>query len=149
MTHATRGGECRQEGGECGYYHLHRKLNKALLRHRLSIHVAAVAASVASGVAASSVLRAILAVLNLAAVARGHTLQHVAVLVETGNLNRGILQLVLHVRVGSEDDAAHANQVGLYVLQILYRLRTVSFLICYFSAKVGDPAEYTKRFQVV
>ena len=35
-THATRGGECRQEGGERGYYHLHRKLNQALLRHNFS-----------------------------------------------------------------------------------------------------------------
>ena len=38
-----------------------------------------------------------------AAVAAGHALQHVAVLVETGDLDRGVLQLVLHVRVGGEE----------------------------------------------
>ena len=33
VTHTRRGGEGRQEGGECGYYHLHRNLNQALLLH--------------------------------------------------------------------------------------------------------------------
>ena len=36
MTHATRGGDCRQEGGERGYYNLHRNLNQTLLCHTLS-----------------------------------------------------------------------------------------------------------------
>ena len=35
VAHATRGGECGQEGGERGYYHLHRNLNQALLLHCL------------------------------------------------------------------------------------------------------------------
>ena len=62
-----------------------------------------------------AVLRAVLTfvVLNFAAVAGGHALQHVAVLVEAGDLNRGVLHLVLHIHVGREDDAAHADQVGL------------------------------------
>ena len=36
MPHATRGGDCRQEGGERGYYNLHRNLNQTLLSHTLS-----------------------------------------------------------------------------------------------------------------
>ena len=35
VTHATRGREGGQEGGESGYYHLHRNLNQALLLHCL------------------------------------------------------------------------------------------------------------------
>ena len=31
VPHATRGGDGRQEGRECGYYHLHRNLNNSLL----------------------------------------------------------------------------------------------------------------------
>ncbi len=31
VTHAARGCDGRQEGRECGYYHLHRHLNDALL----------------------------------------------------------------------------------------------------------------------
>ena len=36
VAHATRSRECSQEGGECGYYHLHGNLNQALLLHCLS-----------------------------------------------------------------------------------------------------------------
>ena len=32
-AHATRSREGGEEGGERGYYHLHRKLNQAFLRH--------------------------------------------------------------------------------------------------------------------
>ena len=35
IPHATRGGECRDERRECGYYHLHRNLNDSLLTHTL------------------------------------------------------------------------------------------------------------------
>ena len=45
-------------------------------------------------------------VLHLAAVAGGYALQHFTVLVETGNLDRGVLQLVLQVNVGREDDTS-------------------------------------------
>ena len=31
VAHATRGRDGRQEGRECGYYHLHRYLNNSLL----------------------------------------------------------------------------------------------------------------------
>ena len=31
VSHATRGRDGRQEGRECGYYHLHRHLNDSLL----------------------------------------------------------------------------------------------------------------------
>ena len=47
---------------------------------------------------------AALVVLNLAAVARGHTLQHVTFLVETGDLNARVLQLILQVHIGSKYD---------------------------------------------
>ena len=30
VAHAARGGDGRQEGRECGYYHLHRNLNESL-----------------------------------------------------------------------------------------------------------------------
>ena len=115
-------------------------------RHRLIIPVVAtVAARVASGVVTirgirgirvrvvAAVLRrsvvpgfcrtVLLRVLDLAAVAAGHALQHVAVLVQAGDLDAGVLQLVLHVHVGGEDDAASANQVGLHVLQVSHCLR--------------------------
>mgnify|MGYP002626407438 CR=1 FL=1 len=44
------------------------------------------------------------------------------VLVETGNLNRGVLQLVLHVHVRCEDDAAYADEVCLHILQVCHSL---------------------------
>ena len=33
-AHAARGRDGRQEGRECGYYHLHRHLNDLALFHR-------------------------------------------------------------------------------------------------------------------
>ena len=33
IPHATRGRDGRQEGRECGYYHLHRNLNNPLLHN--------------------------------------------------------------------------------------------------------------------
>jgi len=38
MTHATGRGDGCQEGGECGYYYLHRNLNETLLFHN-SLHI--------------------------------------------------------------------------------------------------------------
>jgi hypothetical protein len=35
VAHATGGAQCRQEGCERGYYHLHRQLNDPLLLHTL------------------------------------------------------------------------------------------------------------------
>ena len=34
VAHATGGGECRQCGGECGYYHLRQQLQDTFLCHR-------------------------------------------------------------------------------------------------------------------
>ena len=34
-AHATRSGDGRQEGGERGYYNLHRNLNQSLLLHNI------------------------------------------------------------------------------------------------------------------
>ena len=47
-----------------------------------------------------------LVVLDLAAVAAGHALQHVTILVQAGDLDAGVLQLVLHVHVRRVDDTA-------------------------------------------
>ena len=33
VTHTARGRDGRQEGRECGYYHLHRYLNQSCLLH--------------------------------------------------------------------------------------------------------------------
>ena len=35
VAHATRRGDGRQEGGERGYYNLHRNLNQSLLLHNI------------------------------------------------------------------------------------------------------------------
>ena len=40
VAHAARGGDGRQEGRECGYYHLHRNLNNALLHTLLGFSYA-------------------------------------------------------------------------------------------------------------
>ena len=37
VTHATRGRDGREEGRECGYYHLHRNLNNSLLHIKQSM----------------------------------------------------------------------------------------------------------------
>ena len=37
VTHATRGRDGRQEGRECGYYHLHRHLNNPIRLHNSSL----------------------------------------------------------------------------------------------------------------
>ena len=79
-------------------------------------------ATLAATILRTAILILLLRILNLAAVAAGYALQHGAVFVETGNLDRGILQLVLHLHAGSKDDATNANQIGLHILQLLYRL---------------------------
>lgn len=33
-AHTARRTQCREEGRECSYYHLHRKLNNPLLLHK-------------------------------------------------------------------------------------------------------------------
>ena len=39
IAHAARGGDGRQEGRECGYYHLHRNLNDFLLHTLFRLNV--------------------------------------------------------------------------------------------------------------
>ena len=64
----------------------------------------------AAALAAVTTVLAVLVVLDIAAVAAGYALQHVAILVETGDLDGGILQLVLDVSAGGEHDAAGADE---------------------------------------
>ncbi len=104
-------------------FNVQRSMFNVLVLVHTSTGVTATASVVAAGVAsvdAALVItplaiwrgvggEAVLAVLDIAAVAGGDALQHVAVLVQTGDLDAGVLQLVLHVRVGGEDDAAHAT----------------------------------------
>ena len=39
LTHTTRGGQCRQECGERGYYHLHQQLNQSFLSHNYQLSI--------------------------------------------------------------------------------------------------------------
>ena len=61
-----------------------------------------------------------------ARVARSHTLHLLTVAVDTGDLDRGVLQLVLQIHVGSEDDAAGLDESGLHVLHFLNGFGTES-----------------------
>ena len=75
-----------------------------------------IATSVSAGIAA---VRWLVGILDIAAVTAGHTLQHFTILVQTGNLDAGILQLVLYVHVRGKDNATNTDQSSLYVLQVL------------------------------
>ena len=94
MSHTTRGCDGCQEGCESGYYHLHRYLNNTIRLHNfqsskfkvsilpqvVTTGIAVTALVLATAILRRSVLsvtrRSVLIVLNLAAVARGDTLQN-------------------------------------------------------------------------
>ena len=65
----------------------------------------------------------VLWVLDVAAVATGNTFHLLTVAVDTGNLDGGVLQLVLQCHRWGEDDAAGADEASLHVLNLIYRLR--------------------------
>ena len=64
----------------------------------------------------------VLIILHLCIVAGGYSLHLVAVAVVAGDDDAGVLQLVLQVGVGSEDDASAGNQTGLHLVYVLHRL---------------------------
>ena len=88
-----------------------------LVASTTAIATAAITTSVSTGITAA--VRWLVRILDIAAITAGHTLQHFAILVQAGNLDAGILQLVLYVHVRGKDDATNTDQSGLYVLQVL------------------------------
>ena len=76
MSHTRGRCDSRQEGRECGYYHLHRNLNQTILLHHFSLLVltssVVIAATTAGGSAlagaAALVLTAVLTGIGAAAV---------------------------------------------------------------------------------
>ena len=113
MSHATGGAQCGQSRSQNADDDLNHGLPSFLLHSfriqdsRFRLHstflaasrgasgiIARVATFVATGITASVLVLVFvltLVVLHITAVARGDALQHVAVLVETGDLNRGVL----------------------------------------------------------
>ena len=75
-----------------------------------------IATSVSAGI---TTVRWLVGILDIAAITAGHTLQHFAILVQAGNLDAGILQLVLNVHVRGKDNATNTDQSSLYILQVL------------------------------
>ena len=71
-------------------------------------------------------MRFSLRILDGAGVARSHPLHLLTVAVDTGDLDRGVLQLVLQIHTRGEDDAAGLDEAGLYILHLLHSLRTES-----------------------
>ena len=83
------------------------------------IAASGIATSVSTGI---TTVRWLVGILDIAAITAGHALENLTILVQTGNLDGCILQLVLYVGAGGENDTTGGDQTSLHILQVLHGL---------------------------